>query len=360
MKRIAFALALFLLATTVAVKAADAPKPDTRNVAIVIYENAEPLDWTGPFEVYNDASSFARYNEQPAFNVFVVSKTTNPVNSQGLLAVPQYSISNAPHADIVVFPGGEVQNITNDPEFSAWAEKAAKDAEIAQSVCTGAFVLGKAGLLDGLEVTTWYGAIDRLQEMYPKATVRNGRRFVDNGHVVTTAGISAGTDGSLHVVARLLGQRVAERVAQYMEYHWTPDSYLTSRYSYLNPSIDPHGRLLQSAEIDVDAKDYSSAVAKYRAAISERPNERRAWMDLGNVLEKSDDDLGAAAAFTKASTLAPGSPAARSLFRAAHAYAAGGSVEDATHALRRSLEAGFTDRAAILADPLLAKLSTEK
>jgi putative intracellular protease/amidase len=197
-------------------------KPYTRNVAIVIYDNAEPLDWTGPYEVYNDAASFGSANGLRAFNVYVVSKTKDAVNSQGMWVVPGYSIADAPKPDIVLFPGGPSNKIYDDPEWFAWAKKACDEAEIAQSVCTGAFVLGKAGLLDGLEVTTHYGSIDRLGEMYPKAQVKRGRRFVDNGHVVTTAGISAGIDGSLHVVARLLGRKVADEVARYMEYAWFP------------------------------------------------------------------------------------------------------------------------------------------
>ena len=197
-------------------------KPYTRNVAIVVYEDAEPLDWAGPFEVYIDGGQFGAAHGESAFNVYIVSKTKAPVNAQGLTVVPQYSIQDAPKPDIVLFPGGPANKITDDAEFFAWAKKAAEEAEIAQSVCTGASVLGKAGLLDGLEVTTFHGAIDRLQRRYPKAMVKRGLRYVDNGHVVTTAGISAGIDGSLHLVARLLGRRVADAVANYMEYAWVP------------------------------------------------------------------------------------------------------------------------------------------
>src|SRR5260370_1078044 len=165
-------------------------KPYTRNVAVVVYENAEPLDWTGPFEVYN------------------------------------YSIANAPKPDIVICPGGPSSKVYDDPEFFAWAKKVSAEAEIAQSVCTGAFVLAKAGMLDGLDVTTFHGAIENLRKNYPNAHVQDGRRFIDNGHIVTTAGISAGIDGSLNVVARLLGRRIADQVATYMEYHFTPEAFL--------------------------------------------------------------------------------------------------------------------------------------
>jgi transcriptional regulator GlxA family with amidase domain len=240
--------ALAAALTLPAAACADA-KPYTRNVAIVVYANAQPLDWTGPYEVYHDAAGFGAAHGQDAFNVYIVAKTKDPVDAQGLRVVPDYSIADAPKPDIVVFPGGPSSTITEDPEFFAWARKAALEAEIAQSVCTGAFVLGKAGMLDGLEVTTFHGSIDRLQQSYPKAAVKRGRRFVDNGQVVTTAGISAGIDGSLHVVARLLGRSVADDVAMYMEYAWSPEASLAMEYSYLNPSTDDRGRESQTKRL---------------------------------------------------------------------------------------------------------------
>lgn len=250
---------------------APAGKTYTRNVAVVVYENAQPLDWTGPFEVYNDAAHAGEVNGVPAFNVYIVSKTKDPVNAQGLWVKPSYSIADAPKPDIVVFPGGPSSKITDDPEFFAWAKKVALEAEIAQSVCTGAFVLAKAGMLDGLEVTTFHGAIDNLQRSYPKAQVKRGRRFVDNGKVVTTAGISAGIDGSLHVVARLLGRRAAENVTMYMEYAWSPEPSLAMEYSYLNPSADAVARLAQSGDMQLDAKHVHYRVAVEYAQAGAKP-----------------------------------------------------------------------------------------
>lgn len=352
MKRILFVALVLLLA--VAARAADR-KPYTRNVAIVIYENAEPLDWAGPFEVYNDAAGFGSAGDTPAFNVYLVSKTTEPLNAQGLRAVPQYAIANAPKPDIVLFPGGPSNHITDDPEFFAWAAKASTEAEIAQSVCTGAFVLGKAGLLDGLEVTTWYGAIDHLQESYPKATVRNGRRFVDNGHVLTTAGISAGIDGSLHVVARLLGRRVADQVAEYMEYHWMPESHHAQSYSYLNPSLDERGRALQAADMKADEKDYAGAIAAYRAALNDTPNDRSLWRSLGAVLAAAKDHVAAAEAYSTVASLSTGDAIGRAHVTAAREYARAERKDDAVAALKKAVAAGWKDRQALASDPVLGK-----
>jgi putative intracellular protease/amidase len=352
MNRILLIAVLILLAVTA--QAAE-PKPYTRNVAIVIYQNAEPLDWAGPFEVYNDAAGIGSSGDTPAFNVYLVSKTTDPINAQGLRALPQYSIVNAPKPDIVLFPGGASTAITDDPEFFAWAAKASSEAEIAQSVCTGAFVLGKAGLLDNLEVTTWYGAIESLQQRYPKATVRHGHRFVDNGHVVTTAGVSAGIDGSLHVVARLLGRRVADQVASYMEYHWTPESHHASTYAYLNPSLDARGRGLQAADMKADEKDYAGAAATYRAALRETPKDRSLWNNLAAILDASNDHLGSAEAFAKVAALSTGDSTARAHLAAARAYAAAERGDDAVSSVRKAIAAGWKDREALATDPVLGK-----
>jgi transcriptional regulator GlxA family with amidase domain len=108
----------------------------------------------------------------------------------------------------------------NNPVILDWLGRVARRAELILSVCTGALVLGKVGLLDGLQVTTHRGAYDLLREVAPKAVLREGERFLDNGRVVVAAGVSAGIDASLHVVERLLGSELAEEAAAYMEYHW--------------------------------------------------------------------------------------------------------------------------------------------
>ena len=105
-----------------------------------------------------------------------------------------------------------------------WIKKSSERAEVMMSVCTGAFLLVESGLLDGKEATTHWSAIESLKQQAPKTTVRENRRFVDNGKVVTAAGVSAGIDAALHVVDRLLGRDVAQKTARYMEYKWEPES----------------------------------------------------------------------------------------------------------------------------------------
>jgi transcriptional regulator GlxA family with amidase domain len=110
----------------------------------------------------------------------------------------------------------------HDAVLTDWIKARSQEAELVLSVCTGALPLAKAGLLDGLEATTHHGAIDLLREVAPKTTVHAGRRFVDNGRVVCSAGMAAGIDMSLHVVGRLLGREVADKTARRMEYPWQP------------------------------------------------------------------------------------------------------------------------------------------
>ena len=351
-------LGVVAVAVLAAVPAAGAEgKAYTRNVAIVVYENAQPLDWTGPYEVYNDAARFGAVGGVPAFNVYVVSKTAAPLNLQGLTVTPSYAIADAPKPDIVMFPGGPSDRVYNDPEFFAWAEKASREAEIAQSVCTGAFVLGKAGLLDGLEVTTFHGAIESLQRTYPKAAVKSGRRFVDNGHVVTTAGISAGIDGSLHVVARLLGRRVADQVATYMEYSWSPEATQATRYSYLNPSAGERGRLAQTAEVQAESKDFDKAEAAFRALLTQNPADGDSWSGLAYVLQQRNDHAGAADALVRSVAGATPLRAAYRYYEAAVEYARAGRNDDAAETLAKAFASGYPDRDAVKTDPALAGLA---
>jgi len=356
MNRFAVAALLPLLAVPAA--AGEERKPYTRNVAIVVYENAQPLDWTGPYEVYNDAARFGAVGGAPAFNVYIVSKTKAPLNLQGLTVTPTYSIADAPRPDIVMFPGGPSNHVYEDPEFFAWAEKASREAEIAQSVCTGAFVLGKAGLLDGLEVTTFHGAIEGLQRAYPKAAVKSGRRFVDNGHVVTTAGISAGIDGSLHVVARLLGRRTADQVANYMEYSWVPEATLATRYSYLNPSADARGQTGQIAEVQAESRNFDAAEATFRGLLKDDPEDRDTWSNLAYVLQQRNDHAGAAEALARSADGAAPGRARYGYYDAAVEYAKAGRDDDAVAMLGKAFAAGFPDRTAVAKNPDLAKLAT--
>lgn len=187
-----------------------------RAVAILLYDGVELLDFAGPGEVF--ASTHGPNGR--AFHVFTVARSKAPVLSQGFVTVtPEYSLEDCPEPDIVVVPGG---NVPDDDAHVEWVRRCAAGGELVMSVCNGAYLLADAGLLDGLEATTHHGALEELAGAHPKTRVYTNRRFVDSGKIMTCAGVSAGIDGSLHVVERLLGEEGARRTARYMEYDWRP------------------------------------------------------------------------------------------------------------------------------------------
>lgn len=180
-----------------------------RSVAILIFAGMELLDFAGPAEVFAAAG----------YKVSTVAATRDPVACAGLMKLtPHYTFADCPRTDIIVVPGGGVSAVAKDERVTKWLTQAAGEAEATMSVCTGAFVLAQAGLLDGKEATTHWSGIKRLRTQYPKITVRENQRVVDNGKIVTTAGVSAGIDGSLHLVERLSGRNQASQTARYMEY----------------------------------------------------------------------------------------------------------------------------------------------
>jgi putative intracellular protease/amidase len=336
--------------------AAEAPR--TRNVAILVYPGVEILDFAGPSEVLQAAGSFADHSGTPAFRLYTVGRGTAPVVSQRFIRItPDQTIADAPRPDILVIPGGASDALSQDPEMMAWIKKSATEAEVTLTVCTGVFPLAKAGLLDGLDITTFYNAVSHLRTEAPRATVHAGRRFIDNGRFITTAGVSAGIDGSLHLVARLLGRQVAERTAQYMEYRWAPEAYLASTYPYLNPSTDDDGRALQQAGVAEEQGDTAAAAREYRRLLERRPDNAAASYQLGRLLVGSRDYEGAYAAFAQAAA-SPGLAASAS-YNAACALALQKRKTEAVQWLEKAIAAGFSDPKAILSDPDLASLRDE-
>lgn len=191
----------------------------TCNLAILIFDDAEALDFCGPFEAF----SVTGQNEEPRpFNVYLVAEQMRPILARNGLSVnPHYTIADCPPPDIILVPGGlgtrrEMHNET----LIDWIRRQAERVELVLSVCTGALMLAKAGLLDGLEATTHHGAIDLLRKVAPRTIVHTDRRYVDNGKIILSAGISAGIDMSLYVVSRLLGEERARETARHMEYDW--------------------------------------------------------------------------------------------------------------------------------------------
>jgi transcriptional regulator GlxA family with amidase domain len=215
-------LALLLIAT--AAPALPQEKVTKRNVAILIFDRAELLDITGPADVFVTTAS------GNAFRVYTVAASRAAIRTGGLIVTPEYTFADAPRPDVVVLPGGHYHDAINHEPTMEWVKKASTEAEITLSVCTGAFILARAGLLDGLEAVTHWFRLGQLQKAAPLARVLEKRRYVDNGKIITSAGVSAGIDAALHTVARLLGEPVARFTAEKaLEYTWTRDPQAAPR-----------------------------------------------------------------------------------------------------------------------------------
>ncbi|MCX5653915.1 MAG: DJ-1/PfpI family protein [Planctomycetota bacterium] len=192
-----------------------------RTVAILLFEGVELLDFAGPADVFIVAA------EGKGFRVVTVAASTEPLKTMGGVTVkPDFAYKDAPKADVVVIPGGDMHNVT--PAGMDWIRQASKDSEITLSVCMGAFLLARAQLLDGISATTHHWGLASLQKAAPKCKVVAGQRYVDNGRIITTAGVTAGIDGALHIVERLLGSQAAR---------WTSDEWL--EHPNPNPTTAP-------------------------------------------------------------------------------------------------------------------------
>jgi transcriptional regulator GlxA family with amidase domain len=188
-----------------------------RRVGILVFEDVEVLDFAGPFEVFAVAAELAG---QQHFRTVLVAKDDRVVTAvNGLKVLPNETFADGHAYDLLVVPGGfGTRALVHDAEVMAWVSAQSASAEIVMSVCSGALVLATCGLLEGRHATTHHEVLHELAAIAPHTTVVRDQRYVDEGAVITCGGISAGIDGSLHVVRRLLGEAAAEKTAKYMEY----------------------------------------------------------------------------------------------------------------------------------------------
>jgi transcriptional regulator GlxA family with amidase domain len=197
---------------------------ERRSVGILVFDGVAVLDLAGPFEVLSrtrlEPGTESRRTEDSApFDVFTVAKTREPVTATGgLVVMPRYSFSDVPHIDLLLVPGGfGTRPILQDAETIDWIRTTAAAAERVASVCTGALVLARAGLLDNRRATTHWGSFGLLATLGHNITVDRESRFVDDG-VLTSAGVASGMDLAFHVVETLFGKDVADETARYIEY----------------------------------------------------------------------------------------------------------------------------------------------
>ncbi len=201
------------LVTEEEAKAATAKAEPTKKVAILIFDGVEIIDFTGPYEVFGAAN----------FDVYTVARTMKPITTaMGMTVTPKFSFEDVPLPDVLVVPGGGVKATQEDSITLKWIVDESAKIGHTMSVCNGAFLLASAGLLDGLSATTTYHNIPRLRDQFPKIHVVDNQRYVDNGKIITAAGLSAGIDGALHVLEVLMGKGYAQMIALGEEYEWKP------------------------------------------------------------------------------------------------------------------------------------------
>lgn len=188
-----------------------------KNVAILIYDDAEVLDFSGPFEVFSVASQL---HDHSFFNVFTIAKEQIPISAvNGLSVLPKHDFKNSPKIDILIISGGQGSKpLLEDTETLNWVRKIHQSTELTLSICSGSRVLGILGLLDHQPFCTHHEVYEDMQRIVPTGKPQKNERFTNSGKIYTSGGISAGIDLSFHIVEKLHGKKVADRTARYMEY----------------------------------------------------------------------------------------------------------------------------------------------
>jgi putative intracellular protease/amidase len=181
-------------------------------VAILLFEGVQIIDFTGPFEVLGQAG----------YQVITVSANPSVKTNMGMKVNSDYTFTNCPEAGIFIIPGGNISGTRQSAETIKWIKQYSEKSDVVMSVCNGALILAETGLLDGLTATTYHNAITELEKGFPKTKVISDKRFVDNGKFITTAGLSSGIDGALHIIEKLKGKSKAQTVALNLEYDWKP------------------------------------------------------------------------------------------------------------------------------------------
>ncbi|WP_310738578.1 DJ-1/PfpI family protein [Ideonella alba] len=199
---------------------------DCTTVLLLAFDEMELLDFAGPYEVFTTAARVHARRQGgagPRFQLITASADGRPVRARAGLAISvDHALAQAPATDWLLVPGGVIDGVLAQPATLAELARRAGDAAITASVCTGAFVLAAAGIVTDQAVTTHWEDAEDLAQRFPALQVRPERRWIDNGRSVTSAGIAAGIDMALHLVARAAGPELAQATARQMDYPWSP------------------------------------------------------------------------------------------------------------------------------------------
>jgi transcriptional regulator GlxA family with amidase domain len=193
----------------------------TRHIGLLVFDDVEELDAVGPWEVL---SWWTLHHPEDGWTVTCVSRDGHPVRAaKGLTLGAHHSFATMPSLDVLVHPGGQgTRPLMRDPDHLAWVRGQRASVRLMTSVCTGALVYAAAGLLTGRPATTHWESLDLLTQLDPSIALRPDARFVDDGDVITSAGVSAGIDMGLHIVARLVGRHRAREVRRAIQYDPQP------------------------------------------------------------------------------------------------------------------------------------------
>jgi putative intracellular protease/amidase/YHS domain-containing protein len=232
-------------------------------VAFLVSDGAVVIDFAGPWEVFQDVMVISRGSsddERMPFELYTVSASDKPIHaSGGMKIVPDYTFETAPPPKVIVIPAqGD-----HGPAALDWLRKASEKADVTMSVCTGAFLLARTGLLDGKSATTHHDAYNRFEKVFPKVALKRGARFVEEEKLATAGGLTSGIDLALRVVERYFGREAAERTAYNMEYQGTGwlDATGSANAIYAHKTIRPGyaedpvcGMEVEKSEVKVDYK----------------------------------------------------------------------------------------------------------
>ena len=206
-------VAIFIAAAPTNTGSIKPPDKDPIPVAFLISDHAVVIDFCGPWEVFQDVNVPSR--QDMPFRLYTVAEATKPIRtSGGMQIIPDYTLANAPTPKVIVIPA---QSEPTEAMLD-WIRKSSKTTDVTMSVCTGAFILAKTGLLNGKSATTYHGAFERFGMKFPDVQLKRGARFVENGNLATAGGLSSGIDLALRVVERYYGRDVAQKTAYNMEY----------------------------------------------------------------------------------------------------------------------------------------------
>ena len=327
-----------------------------RNVAIVVYDEVEPLDFVGPGEVFGAAANRAGVPGRPAFNVYTVAVSTEPVRSRFMTLQPDYSISDCPSPDIIVIPGGSTRKLLENRRFMQWIEDETKKDTTTLTVCTGARVLAELGLLDGKRATTHHGVFAHFKSTYPEVEMVAGARFVDQSNLITSAGVSAGIDGALHLVAKLHGRKVATQTASYMEYDWEPDLKMFASYPDHNPLLNTEEQLESDLMISGLEQDQAGIIRSATELLRIRPDDQQLRYRLGTAqlgVRMLDDAI---VTLQRVVNEADGLVRTNAYYNLACCHALKGNKELALSSLQNAIEAGYSNKSHARSDSDLRSL----